>query len=55
VQICFFPRISWFLHLWQLRVLLGIIVWAGISVLLGSVWHLPRIFWLLMSLVISLV
>ena len=30
-----------------LRVLLGIVAWASICVLLGSVCHLPRIFWLL--------
>jgi hypothetical protein len=30
-------------HLQWLKVLLGIVVWAGISVLLGSSWHLFKI------------
>jgi len=29
--------VSWILHLWQLSICLGRVVWAGICVLIGSV------------------
>jgi hypothetical protein len=43
-----------FLYIWLLKVLLGIEVWADICGLLEIVKHLPRLFWLLESLLRSL-
>jgi hypothetical protein len=42
-----FCGMSCFLHLWWLKVLLGIVIWAGICDLLETIIHLPRPFWLL--------